>query len=254
MIHALIIDDMKLARQRLRRYLADESGIEIIGECQNGREAIESIRSQKPDLIFLDVQMPEVDGFQVLEEIGTENAPVIIFVTAFDQFALKAFDFHAIDYLLKPFDKERLSAALSKAKKMLENNQSQDEFGERLQSLLNEVKPSANFIKRLAIKSNSRTIFLTVDEIDWIGAAGNYLELHAGKKTHLLREKMSEIEAKLDPVLFVRIHRSTIVNLHRIREMHPLFKGDQLLILSDGTELTVSRTFRENLIAALEGS
>lgn len=250
-IKTLIVDDMPLARQRLKRYLKDEADIKIIRECQNGREAIEAIKEENPKLVFLDVQMPEVDGFEVIEKIGVSKMPLVIFVTAFDEFALQAFDVHALDYLLKPFDQERLKTAIRRARKLLENEKT-NEFGESLKGLLSEIKNQSKYVKRLTVKSYGRTIFVMVDEIDWIGSSGNYLELHTGKKTHLLRETMTQMEEKLDPAMFVRIHRSTIVNLERIREMHPLFKGDQILLLKDGTELTVSRNYRESLIAALE--
>lgn len=250
-IRTLIVDDMQLARQRLRRYLKDETDIEIIAECKNGREAVDAIKREKPDLVFLDVQMPETDGFEVIEKIGIEEMPLVIFVTAFDQFALQAFDVHALDYLLKPFDIDRLQTALKRARKTLSNVQ-KDDLSERLHGLLTQIKNEPKYVKRLTIKSLGRTVFVVVDEIDWIGASGNYLELHTGKKTHLVRETMAEMEEKLDPSMFVRIHRSTIVNLERIREMQPLFKGDQILILKDGTELAVSRNYREKLIAAIE--
>ena len=250
-IRTLIVDDMQLARQRLKRYLKNESGIEIIRECQNGREAIEAIEKENPDLVFLDVQMPETDGFEVIRKIGIEQMPLIIFVTAFDEFALRAFDVHALDYLLKPFDQERLETALKRAKKLLKREET-DNFTKRLAGFLNEVKSRPEAVRRLTVKTSGRTLFIMTDEIDWIGASGNYLELHIGNKTHLLRETLTQMEEKLDPGMFARIHRSTIVNLERIREMHPLFKGDQIIILKDGTELTVSRNYRESLIQALE--
>ncbi len=251
-ISALIVDDMQLARQRLRRFLKDETDIEVIAECKNGREAVDVIRRENPDLVFLDVQMPETGGFEVIEKIGVEQMPLVVFVTAFDQFALQAFDVHALDYLLKPFDRERLQSALKRARKMLSRNQ-KDDFSERLQGLLSEFRTEPKYVKRLTVKSAGRTVFVMTDEIDWIAASGNYLELHTGGKMHLLRETMAQLEEKLDPAMFVRIHRSSIVNLERIREMHPLFKGDQILILKDGTQLTVSRNYREKLINVLEG-
>jgi two-component system, LytTR family, response regulator len=252
-IRTLIVDDMPLARQRLRRYLKKESDITIIGESANGKEAVAAIKSSKPDLVFLDVQMPEMDGFEVVETIGIEKMPAVIFVTAFDQFALRAFEVHAIDYLLKPFDEERLQRTLDRARKIIQEPQSGN-LDERMRKLLEDFRSEPKFIKRLAVKNAGRTIYVHIDEIDWISAAGNYLELHLGKKTHLIRERLNVLEAKVDPEKFVRVHRSTLLNVERVKEVHPLFNGDQIVILRDGTELTISRNFREKFINILEGN
>lgn len=251
-ISTLIVDDMLLARQRLRRYLKKEPDITIVGESTNGAEAVAAIESLKPDLVFLDVQMPEMDGFQVVEAVGVEKMPAVIFVTAFDQFALRAFEVHAIDYLLKPFDEERLQRTLDRARKIIQEPASGN-LDERMRKLLEDFRSEPKYIKRLAVKNAGRTIYLHIDEIDWISAAGNYLELHIGKKTHLIRERLSALEAKIDPEKFVRIHRSTVLNIERIKEVHPLFNGDQVVFLKDSTELTISRNYRENFINILEG-
>jgi two-component system LytT family response regulator len=252
-IRTLVVDDMLLARQRIRRYIGDDPEIEIVGECAGGREAIAAVREHSPDLLFLDVQMPEMDGFQVLEELSKEaHVPAVIFVTAYDQFALRAFDVHALDYLLKPFDRERLGLAVERAKSQL-RGKTKAHLDERLQALLHDIRAPQNYLKRLAVKTSGRIVFLTTDEIDWIETAGNYLKLHAGKSSHMIRERMSQLEAKLDPLKFVRIHRTTIVNVDRIKEMHPLFNGDQLITLRDGRQLTMSRTYRDNLRPLLEG-
>lgn len=252
LIQTLIVDDMLLARQRLRRYLKADPDIEIIGEMTNGGEAIAAIKELKPDLVFLDVQMPEIDGFDVVENIGAEKMPAVIFVTAFDHFALRAFEVHALDYLLKPFDEERLRMALNRAKSIIQNPENEN-LDLRLRKLLEDFKGEPKYLKRLAVKSAGRTIYVHVDEIDWISAAGNYLEIHVGKQKYLIREKLSAIETKLNPEKFVRIHRSTVINVEQIKELHPLFNGDQVIYLRDGSELVVSRTYRDKLISSLEG-
>lgn len=250
-IRTLIVDDMLLARKRVRRYLNADPDVEIVGECADGHEAISAIESLSPDLLFLDVQMPELDGFDVLKSVGAEKMPAVIFVTAYDQFALRAFEVHALDYLLKPFDRERVRKALERAKAQLKHQESHG-LDERLQALLKDLKTESRYLKRLAVKTTGRTIFLLTNEIDWIESAGNYLKLHAGRDSHLIRERMSQLEMRLDPEKFVRIHRSTLVNIDRIKEMQPLFNGDQLITLRDGKQLTMSRTYRDKLLALLE--
>ncbi|HMV99698.1 MAG TPA: LytTR family DNA-binding domain-containing protein [Acidobacteriota bacterium] len=250
-IQTVIVDDMPLARQKLVRFLNDDPEIEIVAECGNGLEAIDAIISLKPELVFLDIQMPEVDGFEVLNHIGLDHMPAFIFVTAFDHFALKAFEVNALDYLLKPYDRERFVQALNRAKKQLQRTEPEPQ-DERLLALLKTLNPEQKFLKRLAVKTSGRTIFLMVDEIDWIETAGNYLELHVGKEVHLIRERMNQIESRLDPTRFVRIHRTTIVNLDRIKELQPLFNGDQTVILRNGNQLTLSRTYRDRLLALME--
>jgi two-component system LytT family response regulator len=250
-IRTLIVDDMLLARKRVRRYLSADPELEIVGECADGQAAVAAIENLSPDLLFLDVQMPELDGFGVLEAIGAKRMPTVIFVTAYDQFALRAFEVHALDYLLKPFDRERVRKALERAKAQLRHRDS-NVLDERLQALLKDLKTDSRYLKRLAVKTAGRTVFLLAKEIDWIESAGNYLKLHAGRESHLLRERMSQLETRLDPAKFVRIHRSTLVNIDRIREMQPLFNGDQLITLRDGKQLTMSRTYRDKLLSLLE--
>lgn len=242
---------MALARRRVSRHLKTDSEIEIIGECANGHEAIANIEMLAPDLVFLDVQMPELDGFEVVEAIGVERMPAVIFVTAFEEHALRAFEFHVIDYLLKPFEPERLRKAVERAKNRIAY-EGVRELNERLNALLKDVRAEPKYLKRMAIKSSGRTIFLLTEEIDWIESAGNYLQLHAGNNAHLIRERMNQLETKLDSEKFVRIHRSTIVNIERIKEMQPLFNGDQVVVLRDGTQLTMSRTYRDKLFALLD--
>jgi two-component system LytT family response regulator len=256
-IKTLIVDDEPLARRNLRLLLERDPQIEILGECRNGKEAIKAIEASRPDLIFLDIQMPEMDGFDVLESVGPELVQAIVFVTAFDQYALKAFEVHALDYLLKPYDDLRFTQALQRAKLQIESREI-NKVSKRLLALLEEresnkgLSTSAKpYLSRVMIKLASRVILLRVDEIDWIEADGNYAKLHVGKKAHLLREKMQELESQLDPQRFVRIHRSIIVNLERIKELHPHFNGDYIVVLEDGIQLKLSRSRRENLESRL---
>jgi len=246
-IKTLIVDDEPLARERIRRMLQDEKDIAIVGECVGGLEAVEAIERLTPDLVFLDIQMPQMNGFEVLQSIELPNVPVIIFVTAFDQYALKAFEFHALDYLLKPFSKDRLRAALNRAREQIEISQP-NTVDERLTALLNDLKSENKYLERLLLKSSGRIYFVKTDEVDWIESAGNYAKLHVGRETHLLRETMSGLEESLNPENFLRIHRSCIVNIDRVKELHPLFSGDYMVIMHDKRELTLSRNYRDRLL------
>jgi two-component system LytT family response regulator len=245
-IRTLIVDDEPLARQRLRRLLEADPDIVLLGESGDGQQAVADLRQLRPDLVFLDVQMPVLDGFGVLQALGDTPLPAVIFVTAHDRYALKAFEVHALDYLLKPFDKTRFAAALERAKAQVRQG-SALALNERLQELLQAIPGRRNGPERLMIKSGGRIYFVRLDDVDWIEAAGNYVRLHVGKEDHLLREPLTALEKKLDPGRFVRIHRSTIVNLERIRELQPAFHGEYIMILQDGTELTVSRSCRDKL-------
>jgi two-component system, LytTR family, response regulator len=244
-IRTLIVDDEPLARERIRSLLEKQPNIDIVGECDNGVSALETIREQKPDLVFLDVQMPEMGGFEVLDNLKGGPMPAVIFCTAHDQFALQAFEVHALDYLLKPFDRERFEKALARATDSMKRKQT-DDLSHRLSALLSEVKPEAR-IDRIAIKSSGRVIFLRLDEIDWIEAADNYVSLHVGNEAHLHRETMNAMEDRLKGGKFMRISRSTIVNVDRIKELQPLFHGEYSVILRNGTRLTLSRGYREKL-------
>ncbi len=245
-MRVLIVDDEPLARERLRALLQAEPDVEVVGECADGRQAVEAIRAHQPDLIFLDVRMPELDGFGVLEALAREPRPAVIFVTATDRFALQAFDADALDYLLKPFDRERFRNALGRARARI-GRDADAAVREQLRTLLEGVQPERKYLDRVVVKSSARVFFLRVEEIDWIEAAGNYLKLHAGGEAHLLRETMNNLEARLDPALFLRIHRSTIVNLERVRELQPWFHGDYAVLLRDGTRLTLSRSYRQKV-------
>jgi len=245
-IKAIIVDDEPPARRNLRALLKGVADIELVKECGNGRDAVSSIRAFQPELVFLDVQMPEMDGFEVLEQLTAQPLPVIIFVTAYDQYALKAFEVSALDYLLKPFDDARFHKALTQARRQIEQ-QDASELGRKLLTLMGtrEIRTEApRYLTRLMVKTAGRVIFIRVDEIDWIEAYDNYVRLHVGGKGHLLRQTMNELEAALAPEQFARIHRSSIVNLDRVKELHP-HVNEHVVILQDGTELKLSRTRKE---------
>jgi two-component system LytT family response regulator len=246
-IRALIVDDEPLARERISSLLAEDPDVEVIGECSDGREAVEVIRQLAPDLVFLDVQMAEMDGFAVLDELGEGRIPAVIFVTAYDQHALRAFEFHALDFLLKPFDRERFDRALSRVKDHLQFS-TPGVLNQRILNLLEDLKrPQPGYVDRLALKTGGRVSFLKADEVDWIEGEGNYARLHVNKQSHLIRETMNQLEGRLDPTRFLRIHRSTIVNTERIKEIQPLFNGAYGVLLKDGTRLTLSRGYRDRL-------
>lgn len=248
-IRTLIVDDEPLARERLRKLLDAEPDIEIAGECADGAAALETALAERPDLIFLDVQMPELDGFGVVAGLDMDPLPAIIFVTAHDRFALKAFEVHALDYLLKPFDRERFKKALERARELVKQRHTGD-LSSRLASLITDLKPNKpdpKHLDRLAIKTEGRVLFFKTDDIDWIEAADNYVSIHVGNEEHLHRETMASLEAKLPPARFLRINRSTIVNIERIREMQPMFHGDYVVILKNGARLSLSRNYRDKL-------
>jgi two-component system LytT family response regulator len=245
-IRALIVDDEPLARERIAGMLKRDEDIEIIGSCGNGREAVAAVQKHAPDLLFLDVQMPEMDGFQVLEKIDPERMPLVIFVTAYDKYALRAFEVYALDYLLKPFDKDRFQKALIRAKSQI-HHRSESDFQQQVLALLEDMKIKPQSLNRLAVKSGGRIFFLRADEIDWIEAEGNYVRLHVGKESYLLRETIGSMEEQLNRRKFLRIHRSTIVNIDRVQELQPWFHGEFRVILRNGQALMLSRTHREKL-------
>jgi two-component system LytT family response regulator len=246
-IRALIADDEPLARERMRSLLGAEQDIEIVGEARDGVETVEAILSQSPDLVFLDVHMPKLDGFEVIQTVGPDRMPAVVFVTAYDQHALRAFEVQALDYLLKPFDGERFQGALKRVRRQIDTRETGD-IGQRLLALVRDLRPAGQSrTDRLVVKSGGRLYFLRADEIDWIEAAGNYVRLHVGAEGHLLRETMNSIESRLNPEIFFRIHRSHIVNIERIKELQPWFNGEYVVILRNGARLTLSRGYREKL-------
>lgn len=250
MIRAMIVDDEPLARRRIRDLLADVADVELAAECANGEEAIAAIRTSAPDLLFLDIQMPELDGFDVLQAVGVGRLPAVIFVTAYDQFALRAFEAHALDYLLKPFHDQRFREVLQRARERIRQQRGSDLDG-RLRALLDETRPGRGYLQRLAVPSGNRSIFIRTDEVDWVEAAGNYIRLHVGNRAHLLRENLSRIESVLDPAKFCRIHRSTIVNIDRIHAVESMTRGDYVVTLRDGTKLASGRSYRDRLHALM---
>ena len=249
-ISALIVDDEALARRFIRRMLKDDSDVEVVGECSNGKEAVAFIRKQNPDLVFLDVQMPEMDGLSVLQTLGTEQLPQIIFTTAYEQYAVRAFELHALDYLLKPFDQSRFQEALARAKEQLRYRQQENE---RLQigALLESLERPPEYLERLIIKAEGRITFLRTREIDWIEADDKYVHLHAGTTKRMVRQTLSAMEAQLDPKRFVRIHRSAIVNVERIKELQPLFNGEYSVLMENGAKLTLTKSHKEKLFGLL---
>ncbi len=249
-IRTLIVDDEPLARKRIRRLLVEEKDVTTIDECGSGREAIEKIRATSPDLLFLDIQMPEIDGFQVVQAISTEDLPIVIFITAFDQHALKAFEVHALDYLLKPFTQERFHITMERARQRLRINSPPD-VDAGLKTLIATLRGEESHLNRFMIKSANRVLLVKATEVDWIESAANYALLHVGDKTHLVRETMQALETKLSPKLFQRISRSAIINLERVKELQPMGKGQYVIILHNGQKLTMSRGIRD-LQQALE--
>ncbi|MGE0554266.1 MAG: LytR/AlgR family response regulator transcription factor [Gemmatimonadales bacterium] len=245
-IRAVIVDDEPLARQGLRELLEPEPDIRVVAECGDGEDAVRAVERERPDLLLLDIQMPGLDGFGVLARLAPPR-PVVVFVTAHDAFALQAFEAHAIDYLLKPVEPDRFRRALERARAQLGHEQ-RALVAARLDELLATLPKRPRYPSRLTVRDGPRVSFVPVDEIDWIEAAGNYARLHVGAARHLLRETMSGLEETLDPERFVRIHRSTIVNVARIREIQPWFKGDHLVVLEDGTKLSLTRKYRSRLI------
>ncbi len=252
-IRALVVDDEPLARAMIREMLEGDPDVEIVGECSNGREAVEAIESLRPDLVFLDIQMPDLGGFEVLEAIPDDRAPYIVFVTAFDQFAVRAFEIHALDYLLKPYDRERFEAAWERAKAVIGSDRF-ERRDQRILALLESLKAEQRYLERLVVKVGGRVFFLDVNEIDCIQAEGNYVRVHSAAKSYLLRATISGLEAQLDPRVFLRIHRSAIVKLDRIKELQPWFHGEYHVILQTGQKLTLSRNYRANLQEAIGNS
>jgi two-component system LytT family response regulator len=245
-IRVLIVDDEPLARKRLRELLKDDSEIAVVGECANGADAISAARELAPDLIFLDVQMPGIDGLAVSESLNGSGSPLFVFVTAYEQYAVRAFDAQAVDYLLKPFDRARFTRALGRAKERL-REKDRDDVNRRILGLLSEIKDKPQYLDRLVIKNNDRVFVLKTDEIDWIEAEGNYVRIHFGKQSSLMRETLTRLAEQLDPRKFPRIHRSRLVNIDHIQELQPWSHRDWRIILRSGAELRLSRNYRDRL-------
>ncbi|HEX4468687.1 MAG TPA: LytTR family transcriptional regulator DNA-binding domain-containing protein [Gemmatimonadaceae bacterium] len=251
-LRVLLVDDEPLALRKLRRMLSTERDIQIVAECADGKAAAEAIRRHGPDLVFLDIQIPELDGFQVLDSLSAEELPVIVFVTAYDEHALRAFDAHALDYLLKPVARDRFRESLERARTRVSERRAAGVVDARLLALHSDrvssrAAPSGRCLTRIAVKNGGRAFFVRADEVDWIEAADNYIRLHVGAATHLVRESLRTLEGKLDPRSFLRVHRSAIVNIDAIRELQPWFHGDHVVILRSGARLTCSRRYDERL-------
>ena len=255
-IRTLIVDDEPLAREGLRMVVEPDSDFTIIGEAANGHEAVELIIREHPDLVFLDIQKPEMSGFDVLKALPADKLPMIVFVTAYDSYAIRAFEVHAVDYVLKPLDPVRFQMTLDRIKSDLKLKRD-SQIGDRLAALLDALRrdeiriDSENYLSRFVLKEGDRIYFVNADEVDWIEAADYYAQLHTGKKTHLIRETLNRLETQLDPSKFIRIHRSTIVNTSRIKELKRHFQSEFIVILHDGTNLKMSRSYRDNLASFL---
>lgn len=250
-IRVVVVDDEPVAREGLRGLLAADPEVEIAGECSDGRAAVEAILERRPDLVLLDIQMPEMDGFEVIRAVGPQRMPAVVFVTAYDEFALRAFEVHALDYLLKPFDDERFRDALSRAKATVRRGDP-ERLTRHLAALLSagDAQPppaDGGWLTRLVVRKPGASLFVPVDQIDWIESADYCVKIHAGGRVHVIREALQRLEQRLDPSRFFRAHRSALVNLDRVREVQPALHGDSVLILQDGTRVKLSRTRRSAL-------
>ena len=259
-IRAIVADDEPLARDRIRRLLDEEPDVEVVAECADGDAAVAAIREQRPDLAFLDVQMPGRDGLQVLEAVRESHLPYVVFATAYDEYAIRAFELHALDYLMKPFNPRRFRAAVARARDEISKGRAshderllalveqlsaaQDELARRIGSSAGPAA-SGGWLERLTVRNRGRIYFVRTADIDWLASSGNYVELHVGAAVHLVRDSLSGLAARLDPARFVRIHRTTIVNVDRIREIQPWFSGDYVVLLHGGAKLNMSRNYRQ---------
>jgi len=243
-IKALIVDDEPLARDRIRELLKEHPEVEVIGEARNGQEAIAAVANHNPDLVFLDVQMPDLDGFDVLRNLDVERLPVIIFVTAYDQYALRAFDVHAVDYLTKPFDRERFARAVDQAKVFIKGAKEPDTA--RILNMLQELRAGTRYLERFAIKNGETLFFVRAEDVDAIEAQGNYVRLSLANSSHLVRDTLNNIESQINPRMFVRIHRRTIVNINRVKEVQTWGRGEYRVVLLTGAHYTLSRGYRQH--------
>ena len=251
-IRVVVVDDEELGRDRLQTLLQMQPDVEVVAMCSDGASAVETIDRSRPDLVFLDVQMPGMDGFEVVANLEPSSMPAIVFVTAHDGYAIRAFEVHALDFLLKPFDQTRFEKALERARGQLARPApAGPAMDSRIVSLLEELHEERKYPERLIIKSSGRVFFVRAEDVDWVEASGNYVKIHTKSEAHLLRESMKNMEGKLDPKIFVRIHRSAIVNIDRIKELEPWFHGEYIVILHDGTRLTASRVFSDRLSALI---
>jgi two-component system LytT family response regulator len=247
-IRTLIVDDEPWARTRLTSLLGAEPDFTLLEPCGGGAEAIRAIVQHQPEVVFLDVRMPDIDGFEVVDAIGVDAMPLVVFATAYEEYAVKAFDAGALDYLLKPFDEERLRRALERVRREVRNPA---EAAGTLGGVMADLRRARGFAERLVVNTSGRVVFLKTGDIDWLEASGNYVMIHAGREKHLMRDTLRALEERLDPSRFVRLHRSAIVNIERLRELLPWSRGEQVAVLRDGTQLTIGRAFRERLLAVM---
>jgi two-component system LytT family response regulator len=249
-IRTVIADDEHLARKKLRMLLDSEPGVQVVAECHDGRETVEAVQTHKPDLLLIDVRMPDLTGFEVLEKLGADEMPVVVFTTAFDEFAVRAFEARALDYLLKPFERERLHHAIERARSELLKFHNRDLTTRILDLLEKKADPGKErkqFDDRMVIRAGGKVVFLDLADVDWIEAAANYVKLNVGKDSYLLREGIGRVSERLDPDRFVRIHRSVIVNVRKIKELQPCDSGEYIAVLKNGKELSCSRGYRNEL-------
>ena len=246
-LRVLVADDEPLARSKICEMLAGQETVQVVGECSNGRQTLSAVRDLQPDLLFLDIQMPEMSGLEALEQLQGETAPYVVLVTAYDRYAVRAFEYAALDYLLKPFDRARFLKALERARRRVAQHEHRLSI-EAVLGLMEDLRRGTAHVERFAVKGkDGSVVLLRGDEIDWIESEGNYVQFHAGKQRFLVRQMIGALEQELDPRRFIRVHRSTIVNIDRIRELQPLFRGDYAIVLEDGTRLTLSRSHRKQL-------
>ncbi len=252
-IRTVIVDDEAYARKKIREFLRPEKDVEIVGEAGNGTDAVRIVREAKPDLLFLDVQMPKPDGFGVVEALSDGPLPHVVFATAYDQYALRAFEIHALDYLLKPFDRDRFRESLNHARRLIGMEKDREDFRARIRGLLEDMRTEGPRLRRFLIQSKRGVRFLNAEEVLYLEAAGSYVALHTEKEEHLLRETLNDLESQLDPRLFIRTHRSFIVNVDAIQEIQRHFHGESVIILKNGGRVRVSRSYAEHFRKALEG-
>ena len=250
-IRTLIIDDELLARERVKQLLASAEEFQVVGEARNVAEAVSACLELRPDLVFLDVEMPDGSGFDALAKLSAENMPAVVFVTAYDQYTIKAFDVYAVDYLLKPFSEERFHQAAARVRERL-SRASDEDLNQQIKNLLSHLKTNRDFLDRLVINHKDRLVVISVKDVDSVTAYGNYLKVHTGGKTYLLSDTINNLSQRLDPEIFLRIHRSTIVNAERIKEFQPMFGGQYAVILKDGSELVLSRNYRKEILSQFE--
>lgn len=248
MIRALIIDDEPLLRERVRTLLTEYRDIELVGECRDGQEAANMILAERPDLIFLDIQMPELDGFEVIKAISDEYLPAIVFITAFDEYAIRAFEVNAIDYLLKPINESRFEQAMQRTiDRLKQPDRHEPDFDRKLQDLISGLRTSQSYTTRFVVRSGSKLSFVRASDVDWIDVADNYVRLHVSGREHLVRDTLKSVESQLNPEMFVRVHRSIIINLDRVESVEPYFHGEYVITIKDGARLRTSRSYSERL-------